>query len=146
MPQLPTVFHHQDAQSSLCAYYSLVHFLRGGINQEVFVSQAANAYMDSLGIDREMAKEIVMGGNDPAIVAKLLGDRAEETKKLNVNDTNYYSRVLIALRKRAHFITILKGKDGTWWNYDSLQSEPSVIEDVPGFLSDNPGQNYFVGK
>jgi hypothetical protein len=143
---LPTVFHHQDAQSSLCAYFSLVHFLRGGITQNIFVSKAVGVYMDGLGLDRDMARQIALGGNDPVVVAKILGKEAQETNRITGGDTKWYSRILIALRNRAHFMTILKDTDGVWWNYDSLLNAPDQINDIRQFIQDNPGRTYFVAR
>ena len=143
---LPTVFHHQDAQSNLCAYFSLVHFLRGGITQNIFVSKAVGVYMDGLGLERDMARQIALGGNDPAVVAKILGKEAQETNRITGGDTKWYGRILIALRNRAHFMTILKDTDGVWWNYDSLLNAPEQINDIRYFIQDNPGRTYFVAR
>jgi uncharacterized Fe-S cluster-containing radical SAM superfamily protein len=124
----------------------LVHFLRGGITQNIFVSKAVGVYMDGLGLDRDMARQIALGGNDPVVVAKILGKEAQETNRITGGDTKWYSRILIALRNRAHFMTILKDTDGVWWNYDSLLNAPDQINDIRQFIQDNPGRTYFVAR
>ncbi len=151
MASLPTPFQHQDPsdpdQSSLCAYFSAYHFLHGSLSRPSFLSQATTFYAEQLGADRTFAREIAESGNDPALIEHLLRNRAESTTRaLTKTDLAYYSRVLLALRNRAHFITILKDNNGQWWNYDSLQGAPTKIGDIAQFLVDNPARQYFLAK
>lgn len=143
---VPPTFHHQAANNSLCAYYSLVHFLNGGLTEATFLSRAAKFYSAQLDVAQDFAKELARGGNDPAIVGHILQGGANQTQYLSKGDLKWYDRILIALQNRAHFITIVKNDRGEWWNYDSLLFAPEEIGNIDQFVAQNPGRTYFLGR
>ncbi|HUF25750.1 MAG TPA: hypothetical protein VMM18_02115 [Gemmatimonadaceae bacterium] len=145
-PSLPK-FLGQEPSSGLCAFHALNHFMGGTLTLPAFMSQATTFYQKRLGMERVDAKTLTDGGNDPALVAELLTGLAEQTtRSLTATDLDYYKKILIPLKNRAHFITILKGDGGTWWNYDSLLGQPAKLDNPASFLTQNPAQSYFLAK
>jgi hypothetical protein len=149
MPKtLPAPFYHQDVYSNLCGFYACAHFLKGKINEKVFVSKSTTFYAEQLkdaGVAREFCKDLALGGNDPEAVANVLKGEAERKQAITPGDFDYYTRMVLVLRT-AHFIAVLKGADGTWWNYDSLQDQPAEIPDTNKFLEVYATREFFVGK
>ncbi len=140
-------FHHQATSgpdAGLCAFFASRHFL-GSLAKPSFDEAAIGIYTD-IGISRAEARAMAQDGNDPAVVDKLLTGQAAGQERLQAGDWLDGSRILIALKNRAHFITVLRGPDGQWMNYDSLQARPTPIQNIDSFLQTNPGQRYWVGK
>lgn len=145
MCQPMVAFQHQDPSSSLCAYFSLHHFLRGQLCEKSFLSQAAQFYKSELQLPFDEAKVFASAGNDPAVVARILKGQAAEKIFLTDGDVRFYNKILIALKNRAHFITILKCPcKASWWNYDSLLVAPERIANVKQFIQANQGRQYYV--
>ena len=146
----PTPFHYQDPSSSdLCAYHALVHFLYGSLSKPAFLSQATTYYARELGMERADAKQLAEGGNDMALIKHILrlrGHTESITRQPTDKDLSYYNRILLALSKRSHFITMLKDNTGQWWDYDSVATEPWKIPDVGQFLTENPAYEYLLAK
>ncbi len=146
--QSPATFYHQDVYSSLCGFYACTHFLKAGTTEKVFVSKTTSFYAEQLkdaGVARDFCRDLALNGNDPEAVASILKGEAERKPFVTPGDFDYYSRMLLVLRA-AHFMTILKDKDGGWWNYDSLQDQPTEIGDLKKFLEIHDTREFFVGK
>jgi hypothetical protein len=140
---LPCAFFRQS-HPNLCAYYAAKHFLCGKLDQNAFENTATNYYMRVLSMTRSDAQQLVQQGNDPAILADVLQGQGTSTTQLGPSPGTTYSRILLALKNRPHFITVLKDSDGKWWNYDSLLSAPQEISSIATFLSANPVHEYYV--
>ncbi|MGF1937821.1 MAG: hypothetical protein RM347_026120 [Nostoc sp. ChiQUE02] len=142
---LPSEFTHQT-HPNLCAYYAAKHFLYGKLNQKDFEETATKYYIKEVpGIEKSYAEQLVQDGNDPAIFADVLqGVRGTSTEQLKPDPGKTYSRILLSLRNRDHFITVLKDDKGRWWNYDSLLDAPQEISNIDQFLKDNPASQYYV--
>jgi hypothetical protein len=144
----PAPFYHQDVYSSLCGFYACAHFLKAGTTEKVFVSKTTTFYAEQLkdaGVAREFCKELALNGNDPEAVAYILKGEADRKSCVTPGDFDYYGRMLLVLRT-AHFMTILKGRDGGWWNYDSMQDQPTEIPDMKKFLEIYDTREFFVAK
>ncbi len=145
--QLPPQFHHQATSgpdAGLCAFFASRHFL-GTLPKPTFDEAAIGIYT-AIGMSRADAAAMASDGNDPAVVDTLLSGQATGQATLQPGDWLGGTRILVALKNRAHFITVLRGPDGKWMNYDSLQAKPTPIQNIDSFLQTNPGQRYWVGK
>lgn len=138
-------FYHQDPNgedANLCAFYACRHFL-GKLDQGTFQLAALKVYM-SLGMQVPDAEKMAGEGNDPAIVDRVLAGVATGQDRILPHTFNDKSRILIALTKRAHFITCLLVPGRGWYDYDSLFLNPWEIPNIALFLIDNPGHRYWV--
>ncbi|MDZ8260755.1 hypothetical protein [Nostoc sp. ChiQUE01b] len=152
-PSLPrTKFHQQctPEDRDLCAFYALRHFHPEFSKRKNFIKQGTKFYQGlGLGINEEDAKNMVLdGGNPPQLVNQLLRNvrGIQQLNQEQILNSNNIKRVILPLSNKPHFITILKDRDGRWWNYDSLLSQPQQIHDLQRFLQDNPvhDNNYFA--
>ena len=108
--------------------------------------EAAIGIYTAIGMSKADAAAMANDGNDPAVVDSLLSGQATGQSTLQPGDWLNGTRILIALKNRAHFLTVLRAPDGGWVNYDSLQAKPTPIQNIDSFLQTNPGQRYWVSK
>ena len=80
-------------------------------------SKAVGVYMDGLGLERDMARQIALGGNDPAVVAKILGKEAQENQSHKLVETrNGMAGFWLPLRKQSPFYgPFSRTRTEFWW-------------------------------
>lgn len=155
----PCTHYRQSASSNLCAYYSLKHYLLQGnkdLREADYLTLAAGFYMHTMDPSVRTAlninsmsdaRDFAQNGNDPGAIIALLRKLQEVfttidgSAKPTFGDLKVYDRIILCLKKRRHFIAILKSPEGEWYNYDSLMPASEQIADVNQFLV-TTGESY----
>ena len=149
-PTLPTFFHQpttigpsNNIYRNLCAFYAIRHFLGergadGYLPKNDFIKQAVEIYTTALGLPKEEPTQMANAGNDPAVVDRYLPNPSDAPP----HDLAKRTKILIALKDRPHFITVLKVGQ-SWYDYDSLHPEPILIHSIETFIKTNSGHRYW---
>jgi hypothetical protein len=119
-PKAPNGVHFfKQGGDNLCAYYALNHFNNKDLGKDTFLTKARQFYQRTVKASAQDADKLVIDGNDPA----LLTDFGLAEKTFGASD-----RYVVAGIGKAHFWVIRKAGD-VWWNYDSLQANPTLLGD-----------------
>lgn len=120
---MPFIFlkqSHSGTDSKLCAYFAYCHFTNQEMEKGAFISNATQYYMGKLGMSEADAKELAMGGNDPAIYGAfglVAGDKSAVDK---------FEVLIVCNIQAGHFFTIRK-QEGKWWSYDSYNYDKATL-------------------
>ena len=107
----------KQGNDGLCAFYALYHFTNGGLTKADFIKKAAEYYKKELDMNDSDVRDLVKGGNDPAVM---------QAFKLSGASMGGKDAYIVADVSRGHFWTVRK-IDDVWWLYDGLKGAPQVI-------------------